>query len=332
MDTSKNANILGIQFSILSPEEIRKGSVVEVTNRETYVNNKPVLNGLFDPKMGILEPGYVCPTDGLDYIDCPGYFGHLELARPVYYPQYLTTILKVLNCICLKCGKLLVSKNKYRHVVNLPVDQRAKIIYNAASKVKVCGAESEDGCGYENPHKIVKEGLASIHGEWLKKIVDEEDDGNKKITKKIVLSISPEFVLQAFKRISDEDVFYLGLHPLWSRPDWMICQTLLIPPPSVRPSVKHDAQQRSEDDLTHILINIIKRNKTLQEKIAANASQNSIDEWTMHLQYLIMCFIDNRIQGALTQRSGRVLKSLKDRLNGKTGRMRGNLKIGRAHV
>ena len=64
-DASK---IVGIQFSILSPEEIRKGSVVEITSRDTYINNKPVIGGLFDPRMGVLEPGLICPTDGLDYM------------------------------------------------------------------------------------------------------------------------------------------------------------------------------------------------------------------------------------------------------------------------
>ena len=80
--TSKDnsAKIIGIQFSMLSPEEIRKGSVAEITNRDTYINNKPVIGGLFDPRMGVLEPGLICPTDGLDYMQTPGYFGHIELA------------------------------------------------------------------------------------------------------------------------------------------------------------------------------------------------------------------------------------------------------------
>jgi len=53
--TFKNnvSKIIGIQFSILSPEEIRKLSVAEITNRDTYINNKPVINGLFDPRMGV---------------------------------------------------------------------------------------------------------------------------------------------------------------------------------------------------------------------------------------------------------------------------------------
>ena len=62
------SKVIGIQFSILSPDEIRKGSVVEITSRDTYINNKPVIGGLFDPRMGVLEPGLICPTDGLDTI------------------------------------------------------------------------------------------------------------------------------------------------------------------------------------------------------------------------------------------------------------------------
>ena len=88
------SKVIGIQFSILSPDEIRKGSVAEITSRDTYINNKPVIGGLFDPRMGVLEPGLICPTDGLDYMQTPGYAGHIELARPVFYIQYLSTILK----------------------------------------------------------------------------------------------------------------------------------------------------------------------------------------------------------------------------------------------
>ena len=106
-NTSK---IIGIQFSILSPDEIRKSSVAEITTRDTYVNNKPVINGLFDPRMGVLEPGLICPTDGHDYMTTPGYFGHIELARPVFYIQYLSTIIKILRATCYKCSKLLISK------------------------------------------------------------------------------------------------------------------------------------------------------------------------------------------------------------------------------
>ena len=83
------SRIIGIQFSILSPEEIRKSSVANIVSRDTYVNNKPVIGGLFDPRMGVLDPGLICPTDGLNYMNTPGYFGHIELARPIFYIQYI---------------------------------------------------------------------------------------------------------------------------------------------------------------------------------------------------------------------------------------------------
>ena len=312
------ASIIGIQFSIMSPEEIRKASVAEINSRDTYINNKPVIGGLFDPRMGVLEPGMICPTDWYYYMRTPGYAGHIELARPVFYIQYLNIIQKCLRCVCFKCSKLLISKEKYKHFMKLPNDIRWKQVFSQASKINRCGEETEDGCGTLQPKKIRKEGLATIIAEW--KNDDQEKDN-------IVIKVTPEMVLKIFKRISDEDVSFMGFSPLWSRPDWMICQVMSVPPPAVRPSVKHDAQQRSEDDLSHILVNIIKTNKTLQEKIQNNAPANVIDDWTTVLQYYTATQVDNKIPGvaSVAQRSGRPLKSIKDRLNGKGGRMRGNL-------
>jgi len=312
------SKVIGIQFSILSPEEIRKSSVAEITSRDTYINNKPVIGGLFDPRMGVLEPGLICPTDGLDYMQTPGYSGHIELARPVFYIQYLSTIQKCMKCVCFKCSKLLVSKDKYKQALKLHGDARWKYVFSLCSKVKRCGDDSEDGCGTLQPNKIRKEGLATIFAEW-------KNDGNE--SEPIIIKVTPEMVLKNFKRMSDDDVTFMGFSPLYSRPDWMICQVMSVPPPAVRPSVKHDAQQRSEDDLSHILVNIIKTNKTLQEKIQNNAPSNVIDDWTTVLQYYIATQVDNKIPGvaSVAQRSGRPLKSIKDRLNGKGGRMRGNL-------
>jgi DNA-directed RNA polymerase II subunit RPB1 len=318
---SNSSKIIGIQFSILSPEEIRKSSVAEITSRDTYLNNKPIIGGLFDPRMGVLEPGLICPTDGLNYMQTPGYHGHINLARPVYYIQFLKDIQKFLKCVCFKCSKLLISKEKYSQALKLVGEHRWKYVSNLASAVKRCGEDTDNGCGCLQPNKIRKEGLSTIFAEWKNDNQAEGEDST------IVIKLTPEMVLKIFKRISDEDVSFMGFSPIWSRPDWMICQVMSVPPPAVRPSVKHDAQQRSEDDLTHILVNIIKTNKTLQEKIQNNAPANVIDDWTTVLQYYVATQVDNKIPGvaSVAQRSGRPLKSIKDRLNGKGGRMRGNL-------
>jgi len=322
------SKIIGIQFSLLSPEEIRKGSVSHITSRDTYVNNKPVINGLFDPRMGVLEPGLICPTDGLNYMETPGYFGHIELARPVFYIQYLKHILKILRCVCFKCSKLLINKNLHKHALDMNTKKRWDYVFTVSSVISRCGDENEDGCGCKQPDKIKKEGLASIMAEWTN-LNQESSGGNDGdgSSSNVTLKLSPEMVVKIFRRISDDDVTFMGFSPTFSRPDWMICQVLAVPPPAVRPSIKHDAQQRSEDDISHIIINIIKSNKTLQDKIQQNAAENVIEDWTTVLQYYIATMVNNKIPGAapVAQRSGRPLKSIQERLNGKTGRVRGNL-------
>ena len=317
------SRIIGIQFSILSPDEIRNGSVAHITSRDTYSNNKPIIGGLFDPRMGVLEPGLICPTDGHNYIKTPGYFGHIELAKPVFYIQYLNTIIKILRSVCFKCSKILISKDKYKHLLSSDTRDRSLKVFQCASKIKRCGEDTEEGCGCKQPKKIYKEGLSTIIAEWENMGDDSGDDDNKKMT----LTLTPEIVLKIFRRISDDDVKFLGYSPTFSRPDWMICEVLAVPPPSLRPSVKHDAQQRSEDDISHIIVNIIKANKTLKEKMEQNATSKVIDDWHTVLQYYCATMIDNKIPGvaSVAQRSGRALRSIKDRLVGKTGRVRGNL-------
>ena len=326
------SKIIGVQFSILSPDEIRKNSAVEITSRDTYINNKPVIGGLFDPRMGVLEPGTICPTDGMTYIDTPGYFGHIELARPVFAIQHLKDIMKICRSVCFKCSKLLISKNQHKHILTRSSQDRWNYVSQLAAKVKRCGDHTEDGCGCKQPDKIKLEGMATIFAVWENIDTAEEsghDKGNDKGTdNKINMKLTPEIVLKIFKRISDDDVHFMGFSPIWSRPDWMICQALPVPPPAVRPSVKHDAQQRSEDDLTHIYSNIIKTNNILREKLANPETHvNVAENWFTLLQHSVAMVVNNKIKGVapMAQRSGRPLQCIMGRLNSKNGRIRGNL-------
>ena len=110
------------------------------------------------------------------------------------------------------------------------------------TRVKLkCGDETSDGCGCKQPRKIYKQDLANLYAEW--------DTGRGSFCRrnckdKLTIKLTPEMVLKIFRRISDEDVSFMGFSPTWSRPDWFICQTLAVPPPAVRPSVKHDSQQK----------------------------------------------------------------------------------------
>jgi DNA-directed RNA polymerase II subunit RPB1 len=329
LDDKPVSKIIGVQFSMLSPEEIRKNSVVEITtclNNKTYINNKPVVGGLFDPRMGVLEPGLICPTDGYTYIDTPGYFGHIELARPVLYIQHLKEIMKICKCICFKCSKLLINKQQHKHILKLPASERWTYVSAAAGKVNRCGETTDEGCGCKQPDKIKLEGMSTIYAIWST-ISNKTAESTADDAKGLQIRLTPEILLKWFKRISDDDVSFMGYSPLWSRPEWMICEVLPVPPPAMRPSVKHDAQQRSEDDLTHIYSNIIKTNRDLSDKLANNANPMVIEKLSMVLQYFIAMIANNKVKGAdpMAQRSGRPLNCISGRLNSKNGRIRGNL-------
>ena len=309
-------NVSGIQFSIMGPEEIRKKSVVEVTKRETYEKDIPVIKGLFDTRMGTTDMGKLCTTCGLNNMKCPGHFGHIELARPVYNYHFIDIVVKILKCICFRCSKLLIDKNKtiIDNIRRKPNKERWTDLYEMSSKIGRCGQETEYGCGCKQPDRYKVDPITGIEAHW------------KSIDKKQL--IQAEYIKTLFEKITDEDCNLLGFSSTWCRPEWLICSVLPVPPPTVRPSVKQGGDsQRMDDDLTHKLSDILQFNNGLKKKLVTETRQEIIDDWTNQIQYHVATLIDNELPGVnqSTHRSGRPLKAIRQRLKGKEGRIRSNL-------
>ncbi|CAF5034825.1 unnamed protein product, partial [Rotaria sp. Silwood1] len=172
------------------------------------------------------------------------------------------------------------------------------------------------GCGRIQP-KYRRSGL-DVYVEW-KEAQDENQERKMKL--------SAERVLAIFKSIPDNICHLLGMDPRQARPDWMIITVLPVPPMCVRPSVLVFGTARSQDDLTYNLANILKANKTLREDEQRGAASHIFDEHLQYLQYHCATLIDNDMPGMpqSCHKSGRPLKSIKARLKGKEGRIRGNL-------
>ncbi len=145
-----------------------------------------------------------------------------------------------------------------------------------------------------------------------------EEDTNK---------LMPSDIRDWFEEIPDEDIAVLGVDPNRSRPEWMVLTVLPVPPVTARPSITLDNGQRSEDDLTHKLVDIIRINQRFMENREAGAPQLIIEDLWELLQYHVTTFMDNEISGTppARHRSGRPLKTLSQRLKGKEGRFRGSL-------
>ncbi|WP_435180271.1 DNA-directed RNA polymerase subunit A' [Halorussus sp. AFM4] len=147
------------------------------------------------------------------------------------------------------------------------------------------------------------------------------------LTEEDMNKLMPSDIRDWFEDIPDEDVAVLGIDPERSRPEWMILTVLPVPPVTARPSITLDNGQRSEDDLTHKLVDIIRINQRFMENREAGAPQLIIEDLWELLQYHVTTFMDNEISGTppARHRSGRPLKTLSQRLKGKEGRFRGSL-------
>ena len=99
-----------IEFSLLSPNEIRKLSATKVITADTYDDDGfPIAMGLMDPRLGVIEPGLRCKTCGqrVGKDKCPGHFGHIDLAMPVIHVGLIKPIRNCLRSTCRDCGNLL---------------------------------------------------------------------------------------------------------------------------------------------------------------------------------------------------------------------------------
>ncbi|WP_284007223.1 DNA-directed RNA polymerase subunit A' [Haloarcula pelagica] len=150
---------------------------------------------------------------------------------------------------------------------------------------------------------------------------------NVDLTEEDMNKLMPSDIRDWFEDIPDEDIEVLGMNPARSRPEWMILTVLPVPPVTARPSITLDNGQRSEDDLTHKLVDIIRINQRFMENREAGAPQLIIEDLWELLQYHVTTFMDNEISGTppARHRSGRPLKTLSQRLKGKEGRFRGSL-------
>lgn len=324
------AKINGVQFCLMSPEEIVARSAAEITKNETYNSNEPVPNGLFDARMGVVDHNHICKTCEQRNIFCPGHFGHMVLAKPVFYVHFMDIVRKLLRCVCHRCSCILVNPESPEvqaiQAKRVSRQKRWELMLKLCLKVKRCGQDNPAGCGAKTPDKISKTDHLRIQMEWKESSSSSVVSGGGD-SQASSMMLNAEDVLRIFKRITDSDAQLLGFGPKYNRPEWMICTVLPIAPPAVRPTVRTETGQRLEDDLTYKFSDIVKCNNHMKARLEKGASQEQIEYSITTMQYHVATLIDNGISYMYksTHRDGRAFKSLTDRLKGKEGRIRGNL-------
>ncbi len=309
--TNQPKKIGYMEFGLLSPKEVRGLSATKIITADTYDDDGfPIEMGLMDPRLGVIEPGLRCKTCGQKVGDCPGHFGHIDLAMPVIHVGCARTVRDILRSSCRGCGKVLFSeriREEYDRILASYLNEGkdasvlAKKVAKDASNVTVC------------PHCGREHGAIDVD-----KPTTFRENGHK---------MTPSEVREWLEKVPDEDLPLLGLNPAVCRPEWMVLTVLPVPPVTMRPSITLESGERSEDDLTHKLVDVIRINQRLQENRDAGAPQLIVEDLWELLQYHITTYFDNQTAGIppARHRSGRPLKTISQRLKGKEGRFRSNL-------
>jgi DNA-directed RNA polymerase subunit A' len=285
-----------LQFTLLNPDEIKKISKAKIITPELYdVDGYPVDGGLMDLRLGAIDPGVRCRTCGGRLKECLGHPGAIELARPVLHIKYIPIVELFLRCFCSECHRLMIKEKdlgKYKHV---------KDRLRRAKDTKKC------------PHCLAEQEKVKLEKPTTFRI------GKRRLF--------PGDIREKLVRIPDNEAKLAGINPSIFRPEWSILTLLLVPPVTVRPSITLESGERSEDDLTHKLSDIIRANQRLWENLNAGAPEVIIEDLWDLLQYHITTFFDNSITKIppARHRSGQPLKTITERIKGKEGRIRHNL-------
>ncbi|MCJ2563467.1 MAG: DNA-directed RNA polymerase subunit A', partial [Candidatus Thermoplasmatota archaeon] len=242
--------IKSIKFALLSPDEIRKMSATKVITADTYDDDGfPIDMGLMDSHLGVIEPGLRCKTCGGKVDDCPGHFGHIDLAMPVIHVGYVKEIKKLLQATCRKCGRLLLRDEEIR-AYEKEMEALDKIGGTKLDKTIMAKETARDAAKRQIcPHCDTEQSKIT-----LDKPTTFREDGHK---------LTPKEVRERLERIRDDDLPSMGINPNVARPEWMILTALLVPPVTVRPSITLESGDRSEDDLTHKLVDVLRINQRL---------------------------------------------------------------------
>ncbi len=330
-------DIIAIQFGFLSPERILKESVCEVTDPSLYNKQLPRTGGLNDLRMGTSDWLMNCSTCKNGIMNCVGHPGHIKLASPVFHAGVMDTIIKVLRCVCFFCSEFLIENDHTKFEtsrVQQAIDKgRLRKVSEIAKTRHFCPHCEGPQPNYSR-QKNAKQRYGVKH-EFEARIMDKfESDEEKEWA---LQTLDPPRVFSILKHINDEACMKMGLNPSQSRPEWMILSVLVVPPPIIRPSIKHsdDSRMRGQDDITIHLQDILKTNIKLKAAMEEDPQSTTTQTLKDELQFLIGIYVHHDtapgvVGGAANSGSGpphsnREKRLFHKRFKGKKGRIRGTL-------
>ena len=103
-------------------------------------DGRPPQGSINDLRMGTVDKTLLCETCKCNFSDCPGHFGHIELAKPMFHVGFIEVCRKILRCVCYNCSRLLIDKDiKFRDIMKVKNNKkRQNLIFNLCKGIKEC--------------------------------------------------------------------------------------------------------------------------------------------------------------------------------------------------
>lgn len=329
----------GIRLRYYTDSEIKSLAVVRVQNASTYDRGVPKLEGINDPRMGVVDHTVRCPTCYL--ANCDQHFGYIQLSKPVYRVGTINTVMLVLRCVCRECAKPKFTGCGLQDEPTGLIDTRG-LVDSKASKgnlrsiSEMCRSRMQcEWCGAPQPNYIKRDRTFMDATYRSKDLTGPFASGRGKPYLDFLRArFMPEDAAAILHGLAPQVADALGI----DRPSALMCHLQLVPPPAIRPSnfVGADGSKvRSENDLTSALQDIVRTNIELQNAMAVGSeSLKTVAELHDKLQVMVSGMVNHAIKKTAAQKgmlplvaaaAKRKVIAIKDRLNGKKARVRGNL-------
>lgn len=254
-----------VGFSLNGDQEHLRDSYYAVSSYELFsAAGRPVPGGVMDLRGGTTDHGYLCLTCAQGKKFCPGHRGHLALRAAVPQPIAIAEIRRWLRVVCLKCGEVVVDRDKYAH---LPPAKRLTEAATAAVEGKRCPRRA---CRAVHP-KIEKDdedyftfwAVPPAAGSSERAARGARPDKGRPKGEKLYY----DAIRAIFERVSDSAAEALG-HDPESHPRRLVLRTIEVPPNTIRPGVRSfGGAGSSYHDSTNLLQNLVKRNGFLPEQL-----------------------------------------------------------------
>lgn len=256
--------IVGLEIGLLGEDELRRMAFAITETEKLSENGIPKIGGVNDPRQGVTQNRFLCPTCGCDALECNGHLGMIVLPWPVFQVgQFLNDLCTELTLVCWACCRRRfddadsrVKAIDARHPPGLPSRDRVAALAGVAKCARFCAH-----CDAPQPaYKIVK-AMHAIAWNWLvkkaapKRFVDSVASFGADMFDETNRPFTAARAYDILSGVSRDDWLFCGVNADVSHPKNKILRVLPVPPNCLRPtfSSTEGSSMHGMPDITTLL-------------------------------------------------------------------------------